>query len=57
MFALDYAPVKSVVDGNLCEDFAHLPMQKQAQIATELDRTTLEVMKKLEQIRQVSSFG
>lgn len=44
----DYAPVKAVVDGNLCEDFAHLPMQKQAQIAQELDRTVAEVVKKLE---------
>jgi splicing factor 3B subunit 3 len=51
-----YAPVKSVVDGDLCEMFARLPAQKQAAIAGELDRQVGEVLKKLEQLR-VSASG
>ncbi|KAM0753797.1 Pre-mRNA-splicing factor RSE1 [Meredithblackwellia eburnea MCA 4105] len=45
-----YAPVKAVVDGDLCNQYALLSMQKQAQIAQELDRTTAEVLKKGETI-------
>jgi splicing factor 3B subunit 3 len=43
-----YAPVKGVVDGDLCAEFALLSMAKQGQIAQELDRTVAEVLKKLE---------
>ncbi|KAI5479642.1 splicing factor 3B subunit 3 [Pseudohyphozyma bogoriensis] len=43
-----YAPVKSVVDGDLCNQFILLSMNKQGQVAQELDRTTAEVLKKLE---------
>ncbi|KAL8292884.1 hypothetical protein RQP46_000578 [Phenoliferia psychrophenolica] len=49
-----YAPVKAVVDGDLCNQFALLPMQKQGQIAQELDRTTAEVLKKGETIASSS---
>lgn len=49
-----YAPVKGVVDGDLCNQFALLEMGKQGSIAQELDRTTAEVLKKGETIR---SFG
>lgn len=49
-----YAPVKSVVDGDLCNQYALLPMQKQGQIAQELDRTTAEVLKKGETIASSS---
>ncbi|GAA5883317.1 hypothetical protein JCM16303_006687 [Sporobolomyces ruberrimus] len=45
-----YAPVKSVVDGDLCNQFRTLSMQKQAQVAQELDRTPEEVLKKLDTI-------
>ena len=38
--------MKAIVDGDLCNQFALLPMQKQGQIAQELDRTTAEVLKK-----------
>jgi len=51
-----YVPVKSVVDGDLCEQFALLPMAKQAQIAAELDRTVPEVLKKLEGIKTASGW-
>ena len=44
------------MDGNLCEDFAHLPMQKQAQIAGELERTVPDVIKKLEAVRILAGW-
>ena len=50
-----YTPVKAVVDGDLCELFARLPGPKQSSIATELDRSVGEVLKKLEQLRVTSS--
>ena len=50
-----YVPVKSVVDGDLCEMFARLPGTKQSAIAGELDRTVGEVLKKLEQLRVTAS--
>ncbi|KAF5328613.1 hypothetical protein D9619_011578 [Psilocybe cf. subviscida] len=50
-----YVPVKSVVDGDLCETYARLPGSKQQAIAGELDRTVGEVLKKLEQLRVTAS--
>jgi len=50
-----YTPVKATVDGDLCEMFARLPAQKQGEIASELDRTVGEVLKKLEQLRVTAS--
>ncbi|KAN0060282.1 pre-mRNA-splicing factor rse1 [Thecaphora frezii] len=50
-----YAPVKAVVDGDLCETFGLLTPQKQAAIAEELDRKPAEVNKKLAQIREGST--
>lgn len=50
-----YTPVKSVVDGDLCEYFAKLPTQKQLAIAGELDRTVGDVLKKLESLRVTAS--
>ncbi len=50
-----YVPVKSVVDGDLCETYAKLPGSKQSSIAGELDRTIGEVLKKLEQLRVTAS--
>jgi len=46
-----YFPVKGVVDGDLCEQYSALDPEKQRQIASELDRSPMEVMKKLEDIR------
>lgn len=51
-----YAPVKSVLDGDLCETFGLLPHHRQAAIAEELDRTPAEVNKKLESLRIGSAF-
>jgi len=46
-----YFPVKDVIDGDLCEQFTSMDPEKQKQIAEELDRSPMEVMKKLEDIR------
>eukprot|EP00798_Chlamydomonas_sp_ICE-L_P023642 gene23642-9170_t len=46
-----YFPVKDCVDGDLCAQFPTLPPAKQKSIAEELDRTTGEVLKKLEDIQ------
>eukprot|EP00210_Caulerpa_lentillifera_P002872 g2742.t1 len=46
-----YFPVKDVIDGDLCEQFTTLPPAKQSSIAQSLDRTTGEVLKKLEKLR------
>lgn len=51
MFRSSYAPVKDVVDGDLCEMFTTLDFNKQRVLAEELDRNPGEVNKKLEQIR------
>ncbi|KAG6958278.1 hypothetical protein JG688_00010582 [Phytophthora aleatoria] len=46
-----YIPVKNVTDGDLCEQFSTLSVEKQASVAEDLDRTPAEVLKKLEDIR------
>lgn len=49
-----YAPVKNVIDGDLCEQFGALPADVQRRIAEEMDRTPGEILKKLEQVRSVA---
>jgi splicing factor 3B subunit 3 len=44
-------PSQSVLDGDLCETFARLPFAKQKTVATALDRTPAEVLRKLEDLR------
>lgn len=51
-----YAPVKSVIDGDLCEAFATLPYARQQSIASDLDKTIGDVLKKLESLRTSSAF-
>lgn len=46
-----YQPVKHVIDGDLCELFALMPAKKQQEMAADVGRTTSEVNKKLEDIR------
>jgi len=41
-------PVKASIDGVLCEQYNTLPIEKKRSIASELDRTPAEVIKKLE---------
>jgi splicing factor 3B subunit 3 len=48
-----YSPVKHVVDGSLCESYETLPLDVQKKIAEELDRTVVEVKKKMEDIRNL----
>jgi splicing factor 3B subunit 3 len=50
-FRSAYFPVREVVDGDLCTQFAALPPAKQQAIAAELDRSPGEVLKKLEDVR------
>jgi hypothetical protein len=42
-----YAPVKGVIDGDLCERYRLLPSDKKQRIAAELDRKVKEVEKKI----------
>lgn len=42
-----YAPVKGVIDGDLCERYSLLPTDKKLMIAGELDRSVREVERKL----------
>jgi splicing factor 3B subunit 3 len=51
MFRSSYAPVKDVIDGDLCEMFTTLDFSKQRVMAEELSRNPAEVSKKLEQSR------
>ncbi|KUI59851.1 Pre-mRNA-splicing factor rse1 [Cytospora mali] len=51
-----YAPVKGVIDGDLCERYSLLPNDKKAMIAGELDRSVREVERKLSDIRTRSAF-
>lgn len=46
-----YAPVKHVVDGDLCESFVKMDVEEQKKIAEKLDRTVGEIYKKLEDTR------
>lgn len=46
-----YAPMKHIVDGDLCDAFAQLPYETKQKIAESLDRSVGEVMKKLEDTR------
>ena len=43
--------LQDVIDGDLCEQFSSLPYEKQKLVATGLDRTVGEVVKKLEDTR------
>lgn len=51
-----YYPVKSVVDGELVEQYALLDANKQKIIADQLERTPQEVLKKLEEMRNMAGF-
>ena len=47
-----FMPVKNVIDGDLCEAFSRLPLERQKQIAAEIDdKTPGEILKELEEIR------
>lgn len=48
-----YQPVRHVLDGDLCALYATLPFSKQLAFAEEQGRTVPEVLKKLEEIRDI----
>jgi splicing factor 3B subunit 3 len=48
-----YQPVRHVIDGDFCEQFCSLPYPKQAAFAEEQGRTVPDVLKKLEDMREV----
>ena len=46
-----FHPVKNIVDGDLCFKFInHLPFGKQQEFAENVDRSVLEIVKKLEEV-------
>ncbi|CAJ1460493.1 unnamed protein product [Effrenium voratum] len=51
MYRSYHFPVQNCVDGDLCEQFMTLTAEKQRLIASELDRTPAEIIKKLEDMR------
>ncbi|CAO1634280.1 unnamed protein product [Sympodiomycopsis kandeliae] len=51
-----YVPVKSIIDGDLCEQYGLLNYQRQEAIAEQLSRSTADVKKKLETLRVGSAF-
>ncbi|KAI1327859.1 pre-mRNA-splicing factor rse-1 [Xylariaceae sp. FL0255] len=51
-----YAPVKGVIDGDLCERYALLSNDKKQSIAGELDRSVREIERKISDIRTRSAF-
>ncbi|KAL2129121.1 hypothetical protein VTI74DRAFT_8198 [Chaetomium olivicolor] len=51
-----YVPVKGVIDGDLCERFSLLPIDKKQMIAGELDRSVREIERKISDIRTRSAF-
>jgi splicing factor 3B subunit 3 len=46
-----YVPVKDVIDGDLCEEYGKLGYKQQKSLSDELDRSTSEIIKKLEDMR------
>ncbi|MEW5303982.1 MAG: hypothetical protein WDW36_006625 [Sanguina aurantia] len=50
-FRSAYFPVKDVIDGDLCSQFASIPAAKQKSIAESMESTVGQVLKKLEDIR------
>ncbi|KAI0816518.1 pre-mRNA-splicing factor rse-1 [Xylaria sp. FL0064] len=51
-----YAPIKGVIDGDLCERFALLSHDKKQMIAGELDRSIREIERKISDLRTRSAF-
>ncbi|EWY92301.1 pre-mRNA-splicing factor rse-1 [Fusarium oxysporum NRRL 32931] len=51
-----YVPAKGVIDGDLCERFRLLPVEKKQQIAGELGRTVTEIERKISDVRTRSAF-
>ncbi|CAD8154884.1 unnamed protein product [Paramecium pentaurelia] len=50
-FRSAYGPCKSIIDGDLCDQFGNMQYNKQRAVAEEFDRTPADIIKKLEDIR------
>jgi len=48
-----FQPVRMTVDFDLCERFASLPAAKQKEFAEDVDRSIQEILKKLEEIKNI----
>ncbi|QUC18639.1 uncharacterized protein UV8b_02880 [Ustilaginoidea virens] len=51
-----YAPVKGIIDGDLCERYTLLANDKKQMIAGELDRSVREIERKISDVRTRSAF-
>ncbi|KAI9692634.1 MAG: pre-mRNA-splicing factor rse1 [Bogoriella megaspora] len=51
-----YAPVKNVIDGDLCERFLTLPHDKKATIAGHMDEEVVEMERKIQEARTRVAF-
>ncbi|KAI1178303.1 Pre-mRNA-splicing factor rse-1 [Nemania sp. FL0916] len=56
MYRSYYAPVKGVIDGDLCERYRLLDNDKKQRIADELDRSVREIERKISDVRTRSAF-
>lgn len=56
MYRSYYAPVKGVIDGDLCERYMLLPNDKKQMIAGELDRSVREIERKISDVRTRSAY-
>ncbi|CVK84263.1 related to splicing factor 3B subunit 3 (spliceosomal protein sap130) [Fusarium proliferatum] len=56
MYRSYYVPTKGVIDGDLCERFRLLSIEKKERIAGELDRTVAEIERKISEARTRSAF-
>lgn len=56
MYRSYYAPVKGVIDGDLCERYTLLPTDKKQMIAGELDRSVREIERKIVEARSKSAY-
>ena len=50
-FRSSYFPVKDVIDGDLCEQYTTLTPDQQRRIAEDMERSSSEILKKLEDLR------
>ena len=48
-----YQPVKSTIDGDLCDRYSALPFAKKREIADDSGRTPVDIMKRLEEMRNI----
>jgi splicing factor 3B subunit 3 len=51
-----YMPVKNVIDGSLCEQFSILPAEKRGEISASFDRSPIELIKKIQDMRTNVAF-